>query len=255
MLKNKLKKIFWGLIYSSGINFIYNKIFPTKLFLIGGHSVSKGGETYKDLSIDKEFLKNQIRYLLRQGYTFLNFEVIDRLLSQKKKLPKKSVVMYFDDGFKDIYLNAYPIFKKYNLPFVLFTTTDFTGQKRLYLNWEEIRTMKDLVKIGSHGVTHRDFVDLSDKELKEELLASSEKIQKEIGKKPIALSYPHGKYNQKIKDLVREAGYRFAVTTKRGEADLKDRFELKKVVIYPTDDMMMFKLKLGIFHRIKKLLK
>lgn len=251
MLKNKAKKIFWGLIYFSGINFIYNKISPAALFLIGGHSVSKGDETYKDLSIDKGFLEGQIKYLLKQGYTFLNFERIDKL----QKLPKKSVIMYFDEGFKDIYLNAYPIFKKYKLPFVLFITTDFMNQKQLYLNWEEIRKTTDLAEIGSHGVTHRDFVDLTDEELKKELLESGEKIKKEIGKKPIALSFPHGKYNRKIKNLVQETGYKFAVTTKRGGTDLKDKFELKKITIYPTDNMIMFKLKLGIFYRIKDLLR
>lgn len=249
MLRSAIKKLFWGLVYFSGINWIYNKIFPTKLFLIGGHSVSSGNDTYKNLSIDKGFLEKQIKYLLKQKYTFLNFEKIDK----SRELPKKSVVMYFDDGFKDIYNNAYPIFKKYNLPFVLFITTDFMGQKPLYLDWEEVKKMADLAEIGSHGVTHKDFIDLTDEELKKELLESGEKIKKETGKKPIALSYPHGKYNQKIKDLVREAGYKFAVTTKGGQADLKDRFELKKIVIYPTDNLMMFKLKLGIFYKLVNL--
>lgn len=251
MLKNKIKKIFWGLIYFSGINFIYNKIYPRRLVLIGGHSVSSGDKTYKDLSIDKNFLESQIKYLLKQGYTFLTFERIDKL----QKLPKKSVVMYFDDGFWDIYLNAYPIFKKYKLPFVLFITTDFINQKPLYLDWEEVKKMTDLAEIGSHGASHRDFVDLTDEELKRELLESSEKIQKETGKIPIALSCPHGKYNQRTKNLVRETGYKFAVTTKRGDADLKDRFELKKIIIYPTDSMMIFKLKLGIFYKIVNLMK
>ncbi len=246
MLKDRIKKIFWALIYFSGINFIYNKINSRKLFLIGGHSVSSGNNIYKNLSIDKGFLEKQIKYLLKQKYVFLNFEKIDK----SRKLPKKSVVMYFDDGFRDIYTNAYPIFKKYNLPFVLFVTTNFINQKQLYLSWEEIRKMMDLVEIGSHGVTHRDFIDLSDNELRKELVESKEKIKKETGQEPIALSFPHGKYNQKIKDLVQETGYKFAVITKQGEANLKDKLELKKIVIYPTDNMMMFKLKLGIFYKI-----
>lgn len=251
MSKNKLKKIFWGLVYFSGINFIYNKIFPKRLVLIGGHSVSKGNKTYKDLSISKSFLEDQIRYLLKQRYTFLNFEKIDKF----QNLPKKSVIMYFDDGFKDVYINAYPIFKKYKLPFVLFITTDFINKKQSYLNWEEIRKMTDLAEIGSHGTTHTNFVDLEESELKKELLESIKKIKQETGKKPIALSYPHGKYNQKIKSLVQKAGFRFAVTTRRGWADIKNRFELKKIVIYPTDNMMIFKLKLGTFYRIRNLLK
>ena len=269
-----IKKIFWGLVYFLGINFIYNKIKPAKLLLVGGHSISSKEDKeklhhklYKDYSIDKKFLEKQIKYLLRKNYRFLNFEKIDEILSKGQKLSKKSIVMYFDDGFKDIYLNAYPIFKKYNLPFVIFVSTDLIDrnplpkevsrrlaklsreQEKIFLTWEEIKEI-DLAEIGSHGVTHKDFIDLTDQELKKELLKSGERIKKETGKKPIALSYPHGKYNQKIKNLVEITGYKFAVITKGGQADLRDKFELKNIVIYPTDNMLIFKLKLGIFYRI-----
>jgi len=251
MLENIIKKIFWAIVYFSGINWFYNKIFPNKLVLIGGHSVSSNNKTYKDLSIDRNFLEDQIKYLLKQGYTFLNFERIDKL----QELPRKSVVMYFDDGFKDIYFNAYPIFKKYNLPFTLFVTTDFINGEQIYLSWEQIREMTDLAEIGCHGKTHRDFIDLTEKELKKELSVSAQIIKEQTGQKPIALSYPHGKYNQEVKDIIQKAGFRFAVATNRGKADIKDRFELKKVVIYPRDTMTIFKLKLGIFYRIKSLIK
>ena len=196
----------------------------------------------------------------------MNFKKIDQLLNQKKELPKKSVVMYFDDGFRDVYLNAYPVFKKYKLPFVIFITTDLIDQKRIlprvekalvrtFLNWEEVREMTDLAEIGSHGKTHRDFINLTDEELRKELLISIQRIQKEIGKKPIALSCPHGKYSQRIKKLVQKTGFKFAATINKGEADVRERFGLKKIVIYSTDNMIMFKLKLGIFYKIKNLIK
>lgn len=281
MLKNNLKKLFWGLVYFSGINFIYNKLFPVRLLLIGGHSVysaenkkALNGELYADLSIDKGFLEKEIEYLLKNNYTFLNFGEIDEFLNRGEKLPQKSVVVYFDDGFRDIYLNAYPVFKKYNLPFVFFITIDFIEQKRslpriieraeksgikisekIFCNWEEIKEMSDLAEIGCHGVSHIDFVDLREVELKQELSMSIREIESNIGKKPVALSFPHGKYNQETKKTVRDMGLKFAVTTKRGWADPRDRFELKKIVIYPTDSFVFFKLKLGIYYKIIDLLK
>jgi len=279
MLRDAIKKIFWTLIYFSGINFIYNKAFPIRLVLIGGHSVSSkenkkelSNELYQELSIDKEFLEAQIRYLLKGGYKFLNFEQVNKLLEENKKLPQKTAIMYFDDGWRDNYLNAYPVFNKYNLPFVIFVSTDLIDQKRLipslekrvrgtqvqermFLNWDEARKMSNLAEIGSHGATHRDFPGLSNGELKEELWASIKRIKEEIGKAPVALSFPHGRYNQEIKRLVAETGFKFAVTTKRGWADLRDKLELKKITIYPEDSMLIFKLKLGIFYKIKNLLK
>ncbi|MDP2947295.1 MAG: polysaccharide deacetylase family protein [Nanoarchaeota archaeon] len=276
MLRDKVKKIIAGILYFSGINFIYNKIYPQRLILIGGHSVIKHGnktdaiaEIYKDLSIDDKFLEKQINYLLKNGYRFLNFEMINEILNNGKTLPQKSVIVYFDDGFKDNYQNVYPIFKKYNLPFVIFVSTDLIDQKQLslnvkgklgelsktgnkvFLNWEEIRSMLDLAEIGSHGKTHINFIELREKELKEELLYSIKRINDETDKAPIALSYPHGKYEQKTKEIVRGAGFQFAVTTKQGKADINDRFTLKKIVIYPEENMTIFKLKLGIFTELK----
>jgi len=275
MLRNKIKKLIAGLLYFSGINFVYNKINPKRLILIGGHSIGDKEknkphyELYSDLSIDRGFLQEQIEYLLKNGYKFLNFEAINRILADKKEFPQKSVVMYFDDGFRDIYLNAYPIFKKYSLPFVVFVSTDLIDQKelpsgvhgklkhlaeisseRVFSDWKELGLMSDLAEIGSHGKTHCDFVDLNEKDLKEELSQSIKRIQEEIGIRPIALSYPHGKYNERAKKIVQEAGFEFAITTKQGFADLKDRFELKKVIIHPTDNLMIFKLKLGIFYKL-----
>ena len=268
-------------MYLSGINFIYNKIFSQRFFLIGGHSVSAvenkkdlHNDFYEELSIDKNFLEKEIEYLLKNGYVFLNFKKIDELLNNGEKLPKKSVVMYFDDGFRDVYLNAYPIFKKHNLPFVLFITTDFVEQKRflpriveraeksgikisqrIFCNWEEIRQMSNLAEIGAHGVSHVDFVDLQEVELKQELLTSILKIEDNVGQRPVVLSFPHGKYNQRVKNLVQDAGFKFAVTTRRGNADLSNRFELRKVVIYPEDSFLVFKLKLGIYYKITNLLR
>ena len=268
-------------MYFSGVNFVYNKIFPNKIFLIGGHSIYGTenkeilhNELYQDLSIDKNFLEKEIEYLSKSGYVFLTFKKVDDLLNKGEKLPEKSVIMYFDDGFRDVYLNAYPVFKKHNLPFVFFITTDFVEQKRslpriieraeksgiklserIFCNWEEIKQMSDLAEIGAHGTSHIDFVDLRGAELKQELLTSILKIEDNLGQRPIALSFPHGKYNQEVKNSVQDAGFKFAVTTRRGNADLRDRFELKKVIIYPDDSFLLFKLKLGIYYKIIDLLK
>jgi len=279
MLRDRVKKIIAGLLYFSGINFIYNKIYPQRLILIGGHSIIKYGnkndvvvENYKDLSIDDRFLEKQINYLLKNGYRFLNFEMVNKILETGKTLPQKSVIIYFDDGFKDNYQNVYPIFKKYNLPFVIFVSIDLIDQKQLssrvkgmlgelskaenkvFLNWNEVKSMLDLAEIGSHGKTHIDFTELKEKELKEELSYSIKRIKDETGEEPIVLSYPHGKYDLQIKEIVREAGFKFAITTKQGRAEINDRLELKKIVIYFNENMTIFKLKLGIFYRLINLL-
>jgi len=54
------------------------------------------------------------------------------------------------------------------------------------------------------------------------------------------------KYNPRIKELIKQLGFRFAITTRKGRADISNKFELKKIIIYPEDNITIFKLKVGL---------
>ena len=45
-----------------------------------------------------------------------------------KKIYKKSCLITFDDGYEGVYKNAYPIAKKYNIPFAMFIINKNMGQ-------------------------------------------------------------------------------------------------------------------------------
>ena len=64
-------------------------------------------------------------------------EMVD-LIVNKKRIPHKTVSITFDDGYKNNYLCAYPILKKYNFPATIFIITSVVGEDE-YLSWDEIR--------------------------------------------------------------------------------------------------------------------
>jgi peptidoglycan/xylan/chitin deacetylase (PgdA/CDA1 family) len=84
----------------------------------------------------------------------------------------------------------------------------------LYMNDEQVRTLKHCgMHIGSHGVTHRWFTELTADELKNELDASwdfLESVGEEKGQRVIC--YPYGGYNPEVIDIARNRNYAFGVT-------------------------------------------
>ncbi len=108
---------------------------------------------------------------------------------------------------------------------------------RAFLSWEEVeqRGQTGLISFGSHTATHRILTQLPKEEIEEELKKSKEELirRKIVDPSYIAFSYPNGNFNEEICHLVRKAGYRLAVTTKRDwNPRGGDLFHLKRVPIH-----------------------
>ena len=73
----------------------------------------------------QEFQK-QIEYFCR-NHELLSLDQLVSYIRQRKTLPEKAVVITLDDGYKDNYLYAYPILKKYSIPVTIFLTTGHIG--------------------------------------------------------------------------------------------------------------------------------
>lgn len=84
----------------------------------------------RELEITPDYLEQLILSYMDDGYRFVSLDSMVRNLN-KMRWPwqKKMVNISFDDGFRDIYEYAYPIFKKYNIPFTIYLTTAFPEGK------------------------------------------------------------------------------------------------------------------------------
>ena len=81
----------------------------------------------ENMKVSPEFLEKFIIELKNKGYNFISLDELYDIL-QKQKQIKKCIVFTLDDGYKDNYEIAYPIFKKYNVPFAVYITTSFLNQ-------------------------------------------------------------------------------------------------------------------------------
>ena len=126
---------------------------------------------------------------------------------------KKRVALTFDDGLSDVFHIAYPFLKKKQIPFTVFVVTDFLDTDG-YITTEELKTLAadPLVTIGSHGMSHKVFPQMTAEEKKKELIISKEKLEIVIGKEVDFFAYSHGQYDEETLSLVRVYKYAFGVT-------------------------------------------
>lgn len=80
----------------------------------------------RELEITPDYLEHLILEYMDKGYRFVS---MDGLVHSKSMLPQKQVNISFDDGFADVYENAFPIFKRYTIPFTIYLTTGFPNQE------------------------------------------------------------------------------------------------------------------------------
>lgn len=132
-------------------------------------------------------------------------------------LPKKPIVLTFDDGYGGHYDYVYPLLKKYHYPAVFSIYSSGVGKNtgRSHVTWEQLRQMAadPLVTIAVHSLTHPpDLTTLSDTQLEQEVVESKQIIEKNLGMQLHYFTYPAGKYDARVETLLKAAGYQAALT-------------------------------------------
>jgi peptidoglycan/xylan/chitin deacetylase (PgdA/CDA1 family) len=201
----------------------------------------------------------QMRYLKENGYRVISLRELLDFLTYRQAVPKKSVVITLDDGYKSGYDIAYPILKRYGFTATLFIYTDFVEGGRIAISWDQLREMKaNGFEVGSHTLSHCDLTKKREGEddqaylarIKKELLVSKQIIDKELDQDTIYLAFPYGTYNQRILRICDQAGYKIGFSVKRGgNPFFADPLTLKRDQVLKRD-MESFIAMLETFHEL-----
>jgi len=229
------------------------------------HILSKDGF----ITSSCENFEKQMKYLSDNGWKTLTSKEFYLYKHKKLKLPKKSVLITFDDGWRDNFVFAYPILKKYNLKATLFIVTQWIEEasqdknceyiekshkeckaltpinpRAVLCNWDELKQMKDVFNIHSHTHTHRDdyFGTLS---WEEDLKKSKEFIEQNLYFNDNYLCWPRGVYNKGLIQAAINEGFDILFTTKRG-INLADNnlLEIKRLAVKKDDKWLQKNLKI-----------
>jgi peptidoglycan/xylan/chitin deacetylase (PgdA/CDA1 family) len=219
------------LLSGSLVNFIQGKYaVPIAMY----HSVNPGALPGNMLAVLPTTFERQMRFLKSHHYNVLPLESLATLIKERKKIPSKTISITFDDGYKDNYIYAFPILKKYHLPATIFIITDEVGRADR-LSWDEIKAMQDsgIITFGSHTLGPEPLINIkSEQDLKKQVFDSKKILEEKLGRPISAFSYPEGRFNNRIKQLVMTAGYKLAVATNPGRKfSSDDIFALKRLRI------------------------
>jgi len=169
------------------------------------------------LNITPYTLDQQIQTLIGAGYTFMTENDLDDILDGLKPLPKNPILLTFDDGYRDFATDAYPILKKYHVKATAYIVPGFLDRPN-YMFKSQLDTIAndDLVELANHTVDHLGLARQSLKAVSDEVFRSKIMLEEEIHKPVVDFAYPYGSFDDQAIQVVKDAGFRSAVSTLPG---------------------------------------
>lgn len=236
--------IFIVLFIVLGIYIVSNRSTPILMY----HAIEK--DKSGNFFVSPQVFYEQMKFIKDHGYRVLDLADYCRLITEKKKLPRKSLVITFDDGYKNN-LEAIKILSHFNFPATIFIVS-------ANINIEECLSYQDItsflkttpVKIGSHSLTHEYLPEVDDTQLAKEIKNSKIVLENFFSTEIKTFSYPKGGFNEKALKTVKEAGYLCACTTNRGFSKKLNPFALRRIKMTNHDLNLNLSTKLSGFYNV-----
>ncbi len=269
MRKNKktvLGLVSAGLILCITLFFIYNRFLSETgkwaenvPVLMYHHLLRDEENTFGDNGaiLSVETFEEHMDILHKNGYNTVSLDQLEKFIKGEIKLPKRSVVITFDDGYKSNYKYAYPILKKYGFNGVIFLisgwstddTVPFDANEIQHLSWGEIESSRDVFEYASH--TH-DLHKLGENEQGYLVTGPLDEIKSDLETSmqvldTVYFAYPYGHYNEETLEILKDLGYRMAFTIEPGSVSPGDSLlELNRYPIFPYTSLKEFKDIIGL---------
>lgn len=217
------------------------------------------GPKSSKLTVTKAAFEAQMEYLAQNGYYVLPLAHIRGFLDGKVPLPKKTVAITIDDGYRSTYEIAFPVLKQFGFPATVFLYSDFVGAADA-MTWQQMKAMvsSGLIEVQPHSKTH---ANLTQRAADENEARYRERIRREVDV-PIAAirerlevqvdtyAYPYGDVNEIVAAELQRAGVPLGFTvTPGGNGFFADPYMLRRTMIFGNEDLDAFKAKLTTFVR------
>lgn len=219
--------------------------------LLTAEDIEKYNWQNNKIALSVETFDKQMKYLYENGYYTATLDELRQFIDGEINLPKKTVVITFDDGFLSNIVYGYPIMKKYNLQGTIFVIGSaaespqkpFDPKTVQYINIKEMPKYRDVFNFESHTYSLHKH-----NENKEPLIITSDKktIVEDVSKNRELLdakyiAYPFGSYNNTTIEYLKETQHEMAFTVKQGYIERNmNKYELPRFEITPATTMEEF---------------
>lgn len=179
--------------------------------------------------VSKEEFEKQMRYLKDNNFVTLTMSELFLFLTNELEIPENSVVLTFDDGYKDNYIEAYPLLKEHDFLATNFVITGaitksvqkFTPKHVQYFSIKELNEACDVFDYQSHTYNYHRREDVtesediaylnskSDDDVRTDIAISIHNLNGEN----LAFAYPYGEYSPSTITILKDLGVKMAFTT------------------------------------------
>jgi peptidoglycan/xylan/chitin deacetylase (PgdA/CDA1 family) len=180
------------------------------------------------LNINPFIFDNQIKTLSEACFTFITAKELGEVLDGKRVLPKKPVLLTFDDGHWDLDTEVLPILKKYHAKATAYIISGFLGGSD-FLSQTQLKDVisSRLVEVGAHTVHHISLKGKFSPIVNYEISQSKKDLEKDYNLHVVSFAYPGGAFDEQAIEAVKNAGFSTAVSTIPGFAQsIANRFFL-----------------------------
>lgn len=215
------------------------------------HGITEDTSKVNDYTILAGTFENDLLWLKDNGYTTISAKQLIDYVEKGSALPKKPVMITFDDGYENNYTLAYPLLEKHNMKAII---SIIGSESRIPSN---IAT-SSLIEFGNHtydlhsndggrkgadklpGESQEDYARV----IAEDLLKTQELIEETAGYYPLVFAWPYGAYpmDGSANEILRELGFKMTLTSyqikntvEQGNSDTL--FGLKRFLRTPDFDM------------------
>jgi peptidoglycan/xylan/chitin deacetylase (PgdA/CDA1 family) len=220
---------------------VYHEVSPAPPAAVRRYAVTVG-----------EFAR-QLAWLADRGYQSIDMEALVRARTSGGTLPRRPVLITFDDGVRGCADHAVPLLQAHGFTAVFYLVAGLMGDRSRWMardpgvelplmTWDQARALANAgFQCGVHSMTHPRLTGLEPGERRVELAEARRLVEDELGRPALHFAYPYGAYDAGVRAAAVEAGYATACSTRAGlsRAD-DDLLALHRITVHGHDSMLDF---------------
>jgi peptidoglycan/xylan/chitin deacetylase (PgdA/CDA1 family) len=208
------------------------------------------------LAVTPEAFRRQMEALAASGQRVVDLYEIDDLTLEPGEA---AIALTFDDGYRDVLEHGLPVMREHGFPSTVFVVPGAmagiagfswyaAGAMPPLAHWDELREEEraGLVHFEPHTITHPVLTTITAEDARSEIADSKHAVEEELGRPARIFCYPGGYYSPREVAMVRESGFRAAVTCEFG-ANVAPfaHNELRRTIVERSDPLWLFRARLA----------